>query len=188
MTATSVSRREEIVIAARGLLEEEGPGALTMRRLAERLGIRAPSLYKHFRDKHDLEVALAALALEEVGAELSASRDLRELASRYRRWALGHPHMYRLATERPLPRDELPEGVEARAAAPILEVTEDPDRARAAWAFAHGMVELELAGRFPAGADLDAAWAAGVDAFESPAGAPTLAPPRIAIYTSFRLD
>ena len=38
------------------------------------------------------------------------------------------------------------------------------DRARAAWAFAHGMAHLELSQRFPAGADLEAAWAAGADA------------------------
>jgi hypothetical protein len=43
-------------------------------------------------------------------------------------------------------------------------VAGDQDRARAIWAFAHGMTILELDGRFPAGADLDAAWARGVAA------------------------
>ncbi|HYN16918.1 MAG TPA: TetR family transcriptional regulator, partial [Actinomycetes bacterium] len=37
------ARAEEVVAAARRLLEEEGAAALTMRRLAERLGIQAPS-------------------------------------------------------------------------------------------------------------------------------------------------
>jgi len=37
---------------------------------------------------------------------------------------------------------------------------------QAAWAFAHGMTLLELAGRFPEAADLDAAWAAGSAALE----------------------
>lgn len=32
------------------------------------------------------------------------------------------------------------------------------DTARAAWAWAHGLVSLEIAGRFPDGADVDAAW------------------------------
>ena len=44
----------------------------------------------------------------------------------------------------------------------------DPDRARAAWAFAHGMVTLELADRFPPDADLDAAWATGISALSTP--------------------
>ncbi|MFC5188086.1 TetR-like C-terminal domain-containing protein [Actinomadura harenae] len=36
---------------------------------------------------------------------------------------------------------------------------------RSSWAFAHGMVVLELDGRFPPGADLDAAWRTGCEAF-----------------------
>lgn len=40
----------------------------------------------------------------------------------------------------------------------------DPDLARAVWAFAHGMTILELDGRFPPNADLDAAWASGIAA------------------------
>jgi AcrR family transcriptional regulator len=44
----------------RELLEAEGPPALTMRGLGERLGIRAPSLYKHLSNKAALEVALIA--------------------------------------------------------------------------------------------------------------------------------
>jgi Tetracyclin repressor-like, C-terminal domain len=37
-------------------------------------------------------------------------------------------------------------------------------KARAAWAFAHGMTILELDGRFPPDADLDRAWDAGITA------------------------
>ncbi|MEV0651222.1 WHG domain-containing protein [Phytomonospora sp. NPDC050363] len=37
--------------------------------------------------------------------------------------------------------------------------------ARAVWAFAHGMVVLELEDRFPPDADLDAAWRVGCEAF-----------------------
>ena len=46
-------RAREIVAAARELLEAEG--SVSMRRLADRLGIKAPSLYKHLRDKGALE-------------------------------------------------------------------------------------------------------------------------------------
>jgi hypothetical protein len=45
-------------------------------------------------------------------------------------------------------------------------VTGNPVSARACWAFAHGMVILELDGRFPPGADLDAAWTAGIYALD----------------------
>lgn len=177
-----MSRRDEIVEAARSLLEEEGSEALTMRRLADRLGIRAPSLYKHFSGKGELEAALDALALEEVAQALTGARDLDELGRAYRGFALAHPHLYRFTTERPLPRELLPEGLEARAAAPVVRaVGGDPDRARAVWAFSHGMVMLELAGRFPPDADLDAAWRAGLRAFgaEGP-------PPGRAVVRSWR--
>jgi hypothetical protein len=52
------------------------------------------------------------------------------------------------------------------------------DRARAVWAFAHGMVGLELSGRFPPDADLDAAWRAGIAAFttDDAAQAPSAIP------------
>jgi Tetracyclin repressor-like, C-terminal domain len=36
------------------------------------------------------------------------------------------------------------------------------------WASAHGMIMLELNGRFPPDADLDAAWRAGIAAFRAP--------------------
>jgi AcrR family transcriptional regulator len=173
-------RAREIVAAARELLDEHGADALTMRRLAERLGIRAPSLYKHLPDKAALEVAVIATGLEDVAAVLQAAVDgaegpgerLDALAAAYRAFALAHPHLYLLMTNRPLPRDELPAGVEDRAAAPLLRATGSRDRARAVWGFAHGMVLLELAGRFPPDADLDGAWRAGLNAFrpEPPGG------------------
>jgi AcrR family transcriptional regulator len=160
------SRRDQVVAAARDLLEQEGPEALTMRRLAERLGIQAPSLYKHVADKADLEVELVAAGLREVGdAMAAAGPTLAGIGAAYRAWARAHPHLYALVTERPLPRHRLPFGLEAAAAAPLLAAVPDEHRARAAWAGAHGLVSLELAGRFPPDADLDAAWEAFVAAF-----------------------
>jgi AcrR family transcriptional regulator len=167
------ARRDEIVDAARRILESEGPEHLTMRAVAECLDIRAPSLYKHVADKDELETLLIAEALRGMGEALHAVADtppsqrskkaaLSGIARAYRQWALAHPHLYRLATEGKLPRDRLPEGLEAWTAEPLVRVMADPDRARAAWAFAHGMTILELDGRFPPGADLDSAWTSGV--------------------------
>ncbi|MGY4976118.1 TetR/AcrR family transcriptional regulator [Streptomyces sp. 900105755] len=163
-------RAREIVAAARELLEESGPAVLTMRTIADRLGIKAPSLYKHFPDKHAVEVELTAQMLEESAAALEAAESrtpgsLEALAGAYRTYALAHPHLYCLATERPLPRTLLPAGLEDRAALPLLRACGgDRDLARATWAFAHGMVVLEIHGRFPEDADLDAAWKRGVRA------------------------
>ncbi len=160
------ARREQAIVAARRLLEEEGEGALSMRRIAAELGIRAPSLYKHMADKAALETALIAEAITELGQALGAAGpSLADMAAAYRRYALDHPHLYVLMTQRPLRREQLPEGLEERAATPLRAVLPDENRARAAWAAAHGLAILELNGRFPPGADVDAAWAAMVTAF-----------------------
>jgi len=172
MAEPPTPRAREIVAAARELLEEEGAAALTMRRLAERLGIRAPSLYKHLPDKAALEAAIMATGFEDAAAAFEAasggaSEPLATLADAYRAFALAHPHLYRLMTDQPLPRDRLPAGLEERTAAPLLRATGDPQLARAVFAFAHGMVLLELTRRFLPGTDTEPAWREGIAAFQA---------------------
>jgi AcrR family transcriptional regulator len=163
------------VAVARELLEQEGPAALTMRRLAERLGIRAPSLDKHLPDRAALEAAIIATGFEDAAAAFEHAVDgaadpLAAVAAAYRAFALAHPHLYRLMTDQPLPREYLPAGVEERAAAPLQRAAGDPARARAIFAFAHGMVLLELTRRLPPGADPEAAWKEGITAFQARIG------------------
>ena len=68
-SATDLSpRAREIVAAAGELLEREGAEALSMRRLADRLGIRAPSIYKHVSGKEELEAALVSDGFEALAA------------------------------------------------------------------------------------------------------------------------
>ena len=43
--------RERIVEAALGIVEREGLGALSMRRLAQELDVWPMSVYRYFRDK-----------------------------------------------------------------------------------------------------------------------------------------
>lgn len=161
------ARRKEILTAAIGIVSAEGCDALTMRRVAEELGMRAPSLYKHLRDKDELIAALQEHALTSVAVALeSVPGDLASIAAAYRSWALANPALYELASGRPLARDRIDADVETRAAAPIVAAASgDEDKARMLWAAAHGLVDLELHGRFPPEADLDAAWAVLVRAF-----------------------
>jgi len=189
-------RQAQIAGAARALLDAEGPEALTMRRVAGVLGIKAPSLYKHLPDKAALEALVVTAGFAELAAALAAAADgtygadradvaadgahragaadaagkLTAIAGAYRAYAVAHPHLYRLMNYQPLRRDLLSDGLEARAAQPLAEAAGyDEARARALWAFAHGMVSLEIDGRFPPGADLDEAWRAGLAAFAPPA-------------------
>jgi AcrR family transcriptional regulator len=161
-------RQQEIVGVARELLTRDGVEALTLGRVAGALGIKPPSLYKHFPSKRALEAVLIAEGMRMwVEALEGAGPTLAEIGAAYRGFARENPQMYRLMTDRPLPRDLLPEGLEARAAAPLVRAAGDPDLARAVWAFAHGMVVLELAGRFPPDAELEHAWTKAMDAFSA---------------------
>jgi AcrR family transcriptional regulator len=172
-------RLRQIVEVARELLEQDGADGLSMRRIAEKVGVRAPSLYEHIPNKRTLEAALISDGLNE-WAELArkalhASTDpLAAIGTAYRRYATSNPHLYRLMTERPLPRAQLAPGVEERAARPVIEAAGgDADLARALWSFAHGMVINELNQRFPEDADTNAAWSRGLAAFRREAQEPS---------------
>ncbi|MHB1923196.1 MAG: TetR/AcrR family transcriptional regulator [Acidimicrobiales bacterium] len=169
LTARS-SRAADIVTAARRILEDEGVDALTMRRLAADVGIQAPSLYKHFPTKRAVEAALIEQGMLELGKALHAAVDsrgggVRRLLEAYRQAALTRPALYRLATAGPLPRQELPPGLEEWAGQPFYLATGDPWRAQALFSLAHGMVILELDDRFPDRSDLGRTWKAGAAAF-----------------------
>jgi AcrR family transcriptional regulator len=169
---TRSARATQIVDSARALLEAEGPDALTMRRIADVVDIRAPSIYKHLPGKHALEVALVEQGLFEMGDVLHRAVDeagpgeaIESLLASYRAEALAHPNLYRLATVGPLARPELTPGLEDWAGEPFFLVAGDEFVAQALWSFAHGMVVLELDRRFPDTSELGRTWAAGAAAF-----------------------
>jgi AcrR family transcriptional regulator len=161
-------RAREIVTVARQLLEEEGLDSFSMRRLADRLGVRAPVIYKYFASKGALVAALISVGFEEQAvlfeaALTSSDHPLTAMAGIYRAYGRDNPNLYRLMYDRDLQRPLLLPGSEERAVIPAVRAAGgDRDLARAAWAFAHGMTILELNNRFPADADLDAAWQRGM--------------------------
>ncbi len=83
----------QVVRAALDLLDEVGLDELTMRRLAERLGVKAASLYRHVKDKEEL----LALLADQISGEIplvSGSGSWREqlaaMAWNVRRGLLAH--------------------------------------------------------------------------------------------------
>ncbi|MCA9860302.1 MAG: TetR/AcrR family transcriptional regulator [Thermomicrobiales bacterium] len=165
------ARRQQIVDAAWHTLETEGQEAVTMRRLAAELGIKAPSLYKHFPDKSAVEAALIDRGFHlwgEMGrrALVDPGDALTNVARAYRKLANEHPHVYRLVTEGTLDSARLSPGLEDWSGEPLGALFTDPDSARAFWAFMHGMAIMEIDRRFPPDADLDRAWSSGLDAFQ----------------------
>ena len=140
-------RAQEIVASAREVLEDAGPSGLSMRALADRLGIRAPSIYKHLADKQALENAVISAGFEEFAAALEAAQaeddPVGAFAAAYRRYATEHPHLYRLMTEHPLQRDALVPGAEDRASAridsPLGPASSRTSRAEATISCARGL-------------------------------------------------
>ncbi len=188
MPTPARTSRHEIVGVARTLLEADGLEALTMHRVAEAVGVRAPSLYKHVRSRGDL----VRLVTEDVGTDLAdtiesaastgdPASDVRAIAHAVRAFAHTHPRGYGLVFAN-LPEDwrATPRTLH-RANEALLRTTTQlagPDRAldaaRTLVAWAHGFVSMELADAFRLGGSVDDAYAFGVDrlaaALELPEG------------------
>src|SRR4051795_8991707 len=64
--------RERIVSTALELLDEEGMDALTVRALAARLDVRAPTLYWHVRNKQELLDEMATEVMRRVAGAFAA--------------------------------------------------------------------------------------------------------------------
>lgn len=177
---------EQILDAAQGLLETSGPDGLSMRTLADALGVRPSSLYRHHASRETLLLALgerAALALRDAllhAADDSEARAGVEAASlAYLNYARQHPHLYGLLL---LKLDQLPQGERMGTAGKQLWNTllnlvgrlsghpDDTAHTVALWTFLHGFAELERSGLFgdsgPRGG-LDVGLMALLDAMET---------------------
>ena len=60
--------RERITATALDVIDSEGLAAVTMRRVADALGVQAPSLYNHVRSKEELLDAVAESVMQQVDA------------------------------------------------------------------------------------------------------------------------
>lgn len=169
---------DEIVEAGGDLLESSGLAGLSMQAVADRVGVRAPSLYKRVRSRDDLirlvaEAAVADLTVRLDVAAADAGSDpvdrLTRIAHALRAYAHARPQSYRLVFSPPSPTAAAsPESV-ARSAAGVLAIAADlagPDEAlnaaRTLTAWATGFIGMELAGAFQLGGDVDDAYAYGV--------------------------
>lgn len=160
-----------VVAAAAALADEVGVGSLTMGLLAERLGVRAPSLYKHVGGLEDLNRRIAELALDEAAEAVGlavrgyAGRDALAAAARsFRAFVVEHPGRYAatLGQEPSGPDDPL-----AVAGSRLLDAfmavlrgynipESDVDHAlRTLRSLFHGFATLQAGGGFRWSADID---------------------------------
>ncbi len=99
--------RSEILAATRELLARNGNAdSVSIRAVGELVGVTAPSIYRHFADKHDLIDAAVAEVFAELDDAIAAATNpadspitrMREQGMAYVRFALRHPGQYRVAT------------------------------------------------------------------------------------------
>ncbi|TAM89575.1 MAG: TetR/AcrR family transcriptional regulator [Jatrophihabitans sp.] len=159
--------RGEIVAAAKKLLAEtKNADDVSIRAVADAVGVTPPSIYLHFADKDALINAVVSDVFAELDAAMLAAADgvdgplerLYAYGLAYIRFAVGHPEHYRLATMDPCPRppavDEvlansafahLGEAVRDCMAAGIFAPGDHLPVTLDLWAAAHGIASLIVA-------------------------------------------
>lgn len=85
-----------ILKAAQRLWQTRGEKGLTLRTVAREARTTTPTLYRRFRSKEALRLALAYRFREELTADLLASADIEQSYRRYLAWVEAHPREYEL--------------------------------------------------------------------------------------------
>jgi len=155
--------------AAQELFLSEGVGGVSMRKIADRVGVTATALYRHFRDKEEIfgEIMNAGLAIlsEYLSPALKAEdpyRRLTGLIDAYLRFALEQPRYFELAFLVPGGMTGISEELERRNRATFRVAVEQVERCMEAgifrrsdpigtaiylWSTAHGLVMLQRTNR-----------------------------------------
>jgi len=181
--------QEAVVEAAAKLVDEEGIDQLSLGRLAERLGIRTPSLYNHVAGLPGLKHDLALYCLRDVLNHLlratigkSRAEAVFAFANAYRAYARETPGRYALTLQAPDPGDRELQAI----AQQIIEVAlailapyklgeeEAIHAIRGLRSIVHGFISLEVAGGFAMPVDLDASFHWLINLFISGLSQPTV--------------
>lgn len=173
--AMTGSTKDRIVAAAAALLDAGGQEAVTLRAVAEKVGVSHNAPYRHFADRSALLAGVAmrdfvrlAQAFEARAASKSASEALRGAAEDFIAYGLAHPARYRLLFSDPgLPSDE---ALRVAAFAPFAILVTLVERAQREgglgpgdpvrlggmiFAAIHGAIDLSIGGRATAAKGLD---------------------------------
>ncbi|BEL03834.1 TetR/AcrR family transcriptional regulator [Actinoplanes sichuanensis] len=159
-----------VIEAGAALADEIGFEKLTMGLLADRLGVRTPSLYKHVDSLEALRrgITLQAMrdfrdAVARVAVGRAGPGAVRAFADAYRRWAVAHPGRYASAVRAPEAGDEEHRRLSNEVMQIMYDVlagfelrgTHAVDAARVLRSSLHGFATVEAAGGFGLPRDVD---------------------------------
>ncbi|SFS17771.1 transcriptional regulator, TetR family [Dyella sp. OK004] len=168
---TRLTTAEKILRAAHRLFDSDGAEAVTMRRVADAVGITPMAIYRHFPNRDALLKRLSDDSFNAVAHEWKARtrspdllKRLMALADPYLDYALTHPHLFdhafsvRRDDARRYPEDfraglsptfnVVVDAIIEGMAKGVLKQDDPHDVAMAIWAQQHGLVALYRAGRF----------------------------------------
>jgi AcrR family transcriptional regulator len=161
---------EAILSAAAELAEEKGLENIALNQLAERLGVKSPSLYNYLGGASELSGGLAKLALKRLedavrNAAVGKSRRdaLMGIAVEYRKFAKGNPELYKAILKLPACDDSVIREAGHDLVLILYKVMEpyccgEEDAIHFVRGFRsvlHGFVSLEEAGFFKSPCDMD---------------------------------
>jgi len=178
MSAPAKTSATDIRSAARKILEENGLESVTMQAVADAVGVRPPSLYKHFADRADLLRGLTDDAMKDLQRTVeraaspdSARESLERMATAYRAFAKRNPGAYQLIFAADAPNDAADLKARQASAGLLLNILTEAigpqsalPAARTLVAFLHGFVLMEMTGLFRLGGDVSAAFGFGLKA------------------------
>lgn len=169
-----------VVDTALALIDQSGPDALTLARVAERAGVATPSLYKHVNGLPALRRQVRLRVLAEVADALrtatigrASAEALRALATAYRDYLRAHPHRHpyvEVAPDDPDTTAAADRVVEVAAAVMSgygLSGADAIHAIRCLRAAVHGFTHLEATGGFGLPEDVDTTFAHLVDMLDS---------------------
>ena len=162
--------RSRITLAAQELFVTQGVGAISMRKLADKAGVTATAIYRHFRDKDEILDALIGTGLGMLAEYLKPAlrakdpqRRLWGLIDAYLDFAIEQPQYFDLAFLVPGPSTRMAEELERHNRATFKVAIEQVaacmemgvfrrgnpiDTAVYLWSTAHGLVTLHRTNRF----------------------------------------
>lgn len=160
---------DAIVLAASDLLETDGLAALTMNAVAQRVGVRAPSLYKRVQGRDRLIQLVAEATLTDIADRLNAHSDPVQIASQLRAFGKERPAAFLLVMSPGAGTPVADDAFRHASVASLLRVAGELageqhalEAARTLTAWATGFISMELNGSFQLGGDVDRAWDFGV--------------------------
>lgn len=153
-------RQEEILDAALAIADEHGLEAVSMRALADRIGVTPMALYRHVKDKAALLDAmvgrlLATLLPPEAAEDQAWDERLTAFAYAFREMAQRHPWAAHLLFSRPAVTPDAVRAVDTIYSALIeagVPEPEVPRLERLISTFVIGFAASEASGRFAVGA------------------------------------